>query len=94
MTEGADQSRWRARLAQANYALDWDARPRLRIYSAQLELKRQDCWIGVFWKQGFTWDKRDPEQNQSLWATHIWVCVLPMLPLHIVVAHEPPLSNG
>ena len=37
---------------------------------AWFEFKPQDCWIGVYWRtNGLGWDA--------------WVCVVPMLPLHI-----------
>ncbi len=35
----------------------------------RLEWKPQDCWIGAYWeRRGADW--------------HLWVCLLPMLPLH------------
>jgi hypothetical protein len=36
----------------------------------QLEWKKQDCWIGVYWKR-------------SVSTLHLWICVLPCLPLHL-----------
>lgn len=42
-----------------------------RHWSARLEWKPQDCWVGVFWK-------RDYPRSFDL-----WVCVLPMLPFHV-----------
>lgn len=41
--------------------------------SAHLEFKVADCWIGVFWKH----------QAEIL---HIWICLLPMLPLHLQIS--------
>lgn len=37
-----------------------------------LELKPQDCWIGVFWKK-------------ELYLLHIWICIIPVLPIHIML---------
>jgi hypothetical protein len=45
---------------------------RLGLYSIQLERKVQDVWIGAYWKQ-------------DRYALHIWICLVPMLPLHVVV---------
>ena len=44
-----------------------------------LEFKPQDLWIGVFWKKTelFPWNYR----NRS--RCDIWICILPMLPIHI-----------
>jgi len=45
----------------------------------RLEFKPQDLWIGVFWKRlpGY-----DPEE-EPVAEVHVWICLLPMLPLHI-----------
>lgn len=40
--------------------------------SVTLEFKLADLWIGLFWKR----------QVQTL---HIWICLLPALPLHITI---------
>lgn len=39
------------------------------------EWKPQDCWIGVFWRTSQGW--RD-----------VWICLLPMLPIHISIPFE------
>jgi hypothetical protein len=36
----------------------------------QFEFKVEDLWVGVFWKR---------EKH----ILHIWVCVLPCVPLHV-----------
>lgn len=41
----------------------------------RLEFKPQDCWVGVFWKT-------TPKANYQF-RTDVWVCVLPMLPIHL-----------
>ena len=43
-----------------------------KIASMRFEMKKQDMWIGVYWRQ-------------DRYALHVWVCLLPMLPLHIIV---------
>lgn len=40
--------------------------------SITLEFKLVDLWIGLFWKC----------QEQDL---HIWICLLPTLPIHIIL---------
>lgn len=40
-----------------------------RSWFLRIEWKPQDCWVGVFWEQ-------------SPFRLDIWVCVVPMLPLH------------
>ncbi len=45
----------------------------------RLEWKPQDCWIGVSWKH---------EQGDHLYKVDVWVCLLPMLPLHLWWIHH------
>ncbi len=40
--------------------------------TARFEFKPADCWIGVFWRK-------------ERWERHIWICAVPMLPLHITI---------
>jgi hypothetical protein len=54
----------------------------------RLEWKPQDCWIGVFWKRSEA--GREPltrgrivSSVRVVMQTDVWVCLLPMLPLHI-----------
>lgn len=47
----------------------------------QLEWKLADCWIGVFWKR----DKH---------TLHIWVCIVPCLPLHAQVLISNATKTG
>jgi hypothetical protein len=51
-----------------------------RRWFIRIEWKPQDCWIGVFWKQGITVD--DGISRKSPWTFDAWVCLLPMLPIH------------
>lgn len=48
------------------------AYPRVHV---RLEFKPADCWIGVFWD-------RKPNYTTRHFERHVWVCVLPMLPIH------------
>ena len=51
---------------------------------ARFEFKLQDMWVGVFWKTAYC------ETGIELipYATDIWVCVLPCVPLHMTVHHK------
>ncbi len=42
------------------------------IYAWQFEFKLADMWIGAYWRR-------------ERYVLHIWVCLLPCLPLHVVV---------
>lgn len=43
-----------------------------RVYSVRIEHKIEDCWIGCYWRK-------------KTYATHIWVCIIPMFPVHITI---------
>ncbi len=47
-----------------------------RRWFCRVEWKPQDCWIGVFWKRGGQWP------GFGTVSLDVWVCVLPMLPVH------------
>ncbi len=49
----------------------------VRHIDACFEIKVQDCWIGVYWEHRHIY-----EHVHSL---HIWICLLPIFPLHIIV---------
>ena len=42
-----------------------------RRWRFAVEWKPQDCWVGVFWKRNYPW------------SFDLWVCVVPMVPLHL-----------
>lgn len=42
----------------------------------RLEWKPQDCWIGVFWRREVGW---------RFTQLDVWVCLLPMVPIHVRV---------
>jgi hypothetical protein len=41
----------------------------------RLEFKPQDCWIGASWKT------REAGMGPVI---HLWLCLLPMLPIHVM----------
>ena len=41
-----------------------------RRWFCRIEWKVQDAWVGVFWKRDYPW------------TLDVWVCIVPMLPLH------------
>lgn len=47
-------------------------RPRLKV---QIQFEYRDIWMGVFWRK-------------TKIALHFYICLLPMLPLHITIATE------
>lgn len=51
----------------------------------RLEFKPQDCWIGVFWKRGRYHNSATGEVGSM---TDVWICVLPLLPVHIRWFHS------
>lgn len=54
-----------------------------RKWRVRFEFKTQDCWFGVFWKRG------GYQQTFGEWiepALDIWICIVPMFPLHIATS--------
>ena len=49
----------------------------------QVEFKRQDLWIGAFWKYEETtdWDDEGIEFTDTV-TGHLWICLIPMVPIH------------
>lgn len=45
-------------------------------WKAKLEFNPRGLWIGFYWKF-------DPFENYSVRKLHIYICLLPMFPLHI-----------
>lgn len=48
----------------------------MKVLSCRLEFEPRDLWVGVYW----TW-------RGTPWGDlfHLWVCVVPTLPLHLVI---------
>lgn len=62
--------------------------------SARFEFKREDCWVGVFWRRERWWrEYRDYLMPPGEWATHIWICLVPMFPLHITLNPRPSSTS-
>ena len=49
----------------------------------RIEFKPQDCWIGVYWKKEFILEEK------NWWRCNAWICLLPMLPIHIWFGNSP-----
>ena len=45
----------------------------------KIEFKKQDCWVGFYWEKR---RRTTTIQNDEL-VYHLWICLIPMLPLHI-----------
>lgn len=62
---------------------------RIGRVNIKLEFKKEDLWVGVFWKKTpcFLNFKRDNPLflNKETVATNIWICLLPCLPIHITI---------
>ena len=46
----------------------------MKLRFARFKFKKEDFWIGIFWKKN-AWCN-----GESL---DIWICLLPMIPLHL-----------
>jgi hypothetical protein len=46
----------------------------------KIEFKLEDFWIGAFWKREPRWD----ELRFLGKDLHIWICIIPCLPIHII----------
>lgn len=54
------------------------------LWFLQIEFKRQDCWIGVFWETTFF----NAFDSPDVWKYFdIWVCIIPMFPIHFRKAY-------
>jgi hypothetical protein len=61
---------------------------RWRVYgrwSWRLEFKAQDCWVGCF---------IDRREGTMAVLYHAWVCVVPMVPLHICLVRWKERKDG
>lgn len=75
--------------------LDWTARP--AHIAAQFQWEPRDLWIGVFWRlerwraEITGWDRKHGDLRNP-WSLHIYVCLVPTVPLHIYVMRtlRPP----
>lgn len=49
----------------------------------RIEFKPQDLWIGAYWENRLA--RREDILHGYADAFHLWICLLPMLPIHIEV---------
>lgn len=58
----------------------------------QFQWEPRDLWVGVFYdfrrskSQGTGWDCQHGEITGFPWSLHVYVCLLPTVPLHIYVS--------
>ena len=57
-------------------------RPRLKV---QLQWEPSDLWVGCFWRTRNSVDVLPPSGIPPPWFIHIYVCLVPLLPLHITI---------
>ena len=53
----------------------------MEISLFKFEFKLEDFWVGVFWKH----TNAKTDRGEVRFATDIWICFLPCLPLHITI---------
>lgn len=69
--------------------IDWTARA--AHVAVQFQLEPRDCWIGVFWRlerwksPAHGWDKHHGPYRAAPWSLHAYICLLPMIPLHVYI---------
>ena len=59
---------------------------KLKITIFRFEFKRQDLWIGIFWKKVNITDF--PALKKRSVVTNIYICFIPMFPLHVEIMRE------
>jgi hypothetical protein len=58
---------------------------------AQFQVEPRDVWVGLFWRVNryratiTGWDCHHGDYIGQPWSAHAYVCVVPMLPLHIFI---------
>lgn len=52
------------------------------MFKIRLELKWQDLWIGVYWSGPY-----GDKDSESMIYNHIWICLIPCIPIHIMVKY-------
>lgn len=57
----------------------------------KLEFNWHDMWIGAYWKiKTIEYVFHDNNNNNNRHERHIWICVVPCLPIHIWWDISPP----
>jgi len=49
----------------------------------RLKFVPQDCWVGVYWKKEYI------SKLNNWWRFNIFICLLPMLPIHVWFGNSP-----
>lgn len=58
-------------------------RPRLKV---QFQFEPRDVWVGLFWRVTHHY-------KVGIAIVHLYICLLPLLPIHVSVLRERP-SDG
>ena len=56
----------------------------MRKLTIRLEFKLEDMWIGAFWIK----NAMVPIQQGKRWRRDIWICIVPMFPVHVIQVRE------
>jgi hypothetical protein len=79
--------------------LDWTAR--FAHIAAQFQWEPRGLWVGVFWDfhrrnpLGTGWDRHHGPISGFPWSLHVYICIVPTLPLHVYVQRmlRPTLAS-
>ncbi len=71
----------------------------MKKWFIKFEFKKQDCWIGAYWDSHYDhaslWPAGTPVTGEhGRWVKvdfNVWICLLPMLPIHIGWRRIDPL---
>lgn len=58
----------------------------MRIFRCCVELEPRDLWVGVFWDRRQRWRTLPYGRVQRQSTVHLYLCLLPCLPLHLAWA--------
>lgn len=50
-------------------------------WSAALEFKAEDAWVGAFWRRSGVYAEQ----------LEIWICLIPCLPIHLTIGKPAPV---
>lgn len=84
MTAAKRRSPWR----RTWRFLDWTAH--FGHVAAQFQWEPRDLWVGAFWDfhrwhAGITGRDSAGTYSERPWSFHLYVCIVPLLPLHIYI---------
>lgn len=52
----------------------------MKLTYCKFELKKEDCWIGAFWRKSYVKTDSGPKMSH----VDVWLCLIPMVPLHLI----------